>query len=56
MEFAKSQKYISEFIGSFFLVLTVVGSGIMADRLSEDDGITLLGNALPPGLRWIVIS
>ena len=38
MEFAKSQKYISEFIGSFFLVLTVVGSGIMADRLSEIGG------------------
>ena len=55
MEFAKSQKYISEFIGSFFLVLTVVGSGIMADRLSEDDGITLLGNAIPTGLTLVVI-
>ena len=55
MEFSKNQKYVSEFIGSFFLVLTVVGSGIMADRLSRDDGITLLGNAIPTGLTLVVI-
>ena len=55
MEFSKNQKYVSEFIGSFFLVLTVVGSGIMADRLSQDDGITLLGNAIPTGLTLVVI-
>lgn len=55
MNFSKNQKYISELIGSFFLVLTVVGSGIMADQLSQDDGITLLGNAIPTGLTLIVI-
>jgi glycerol uptake facilitator-like aquaporin len=55
MNFSKNQKYISELIGSFFLVLTVVGSGIMADQLSKDDGITLLGNAIPTGLTLIVI-
>ena len=55
MNFSKNQKYVSEFIGSFFLVLTVVGSGIMADQLSQDDGVTLLGNAIPTGLTLVVI-
>ena len=55
MNFSKSRKYVSELIGSFFLVLTVVGSGIMADQLSQDNGITLLGNAIPTGLTLIVI-
>ena len=55
MNFSKNQKYVSELIGSFFLVLTVVGSGIMADQLSQDNGITLLGNAIPTGLTLIVI-
>ena len=55
MKFSRNQKYASEFIGSFFLVLTVVGSGIMADRLSNDDGITLLGNAIPTGLTLVII-
>ena len=27
----------------------------MADRLSDDDGITLLGNAIPTGLTLVVI-
>ena len=55
MNFSKNQKYVSELLGSFFLVLTVVGSGIMADQLSQDNGITLLGNAIPTGLTLIVI-
>ena len=55
MKFSRNQKYASEFIGSFFLVLTVVGSGIMADKLSNDDGITLLGNAIPTGLTLVII-
>ena len=55
MKFSRNQKYASEFIGSLFLVLTVVGSGIMADQLSNDDGITLLGNAIPTGLTLVII-
>ncbi|MDB3860370.1 aquaporin [Paracoccaceae bacterium] len=55
INFSKNQKYVSELIGSFFLVLTVVGSGIMADHLSQDNGITVLGNAIPTGLTLIVI-
>ena len=47
--------FIGEFIGSCFLVMIIVGSGIMADKLSNDDGITLLGNAIPTGLTLVII-
>ena len=44
------QKLISEFIGSYFLVLTIVGSGIMGQNLSNGNlAITLLANALATG-------
>ena len=35
----------AEFVGTFFLLLAVVGSGIMAENLSEDVGIQLLANS-----------
>lgn len=35
----------SEFIGTAFLLAGVVGSGIMAERLSTDIGVVLLANA-----------
>lgn len=37
---------LAEVIGSMFLVLGVIGSGIMAERLSDDVGIQLLANAI----------
>ena len=36
---------VAEFIGTGFLVAGVVGSGIMAERLSDDVGLQLLENA-----------
>ena len=33
------KKYISEFLGSAFLFCAVVGSGIMAQNLTNDDSI-----------------
>jgi glycerol uptake facilitator-like aquaporin len=36
-------------IGAALLVATVVGSGIMCDRLSEDGGMDLLGIAIATG-------
>tara|TARA_B110000444_G_C18763065_1_gene558584 strand:- start:543 stop:1196 length:654 start_codon:yes stop_codon:yes gene_type:complete len=49
-------KYISEFIGSFFLVSTVIGSGIMGYNLSNGiDGIALLGNTVATGAILYVI-
>tara|TARA_Y100001970_G_scaffold135686_1_gene167075 strand:- start:2863 stop:3513 length:651 start_codon:yes stop_codon:yes gene_type:complete len=49
-------KYISEFIGSFFLVATVVGSGIMGDNLSPNNtAVALLGNTIATGAILFVI-
>ena len=49
-------KYISEFIGSFLLVATVVGSGIMAENLANgNDAIALLGNTIATGAILFVI-
>ena len=36
---------VGEFIGTAFLLAGVVGSGIMAERLSDDVGVVLLANA-----------
>lgn len=49
-------KYISEFVGSFFLVSTIVGSGIMGNNLSSGiNGIALLGNTIATGAILYVI-
>ena len=43
-------KYLSEFIGTFFLIGTVIGSGIMAENLADgNDVIALLGNTIATG-------
>ena len=49
-------KYISELIGSFLLVATVVGSGIMGDNLSPNNAaVALLGNTIATGAILFVI-
>ena len=40
-----TRRLTAEFVGTFFLLLAVVGSGIMAENLSEDVGIQLLANS-----------
>ena len=51
-----NMKYISEFIGSFFLVATVVGSGIMGDNLSPNNAaVALIGNTIATGAILFVI-
>ncbi len=50
-----STKVLAEFIGTFFLVLTVVGSGIMGENLSDNLALTLLGNSLATGAILFVI-
>lgn len=39
----------AEFVGTAFLVMAVVGSGIMAENLSNDVGVQLLANAIATG-------
>ncbi len=40
-----SSKLTAEFVGTAFLLAAVIGSGIMAERLSTDVGLQLLQNA-----------
>ena len=52
------QKLAAEFLGTLLLVATVVGSGIMADRLSaENGGLALLGNTIATGaILYVLIT
>ena len=47
---------IAEAIGTFFLLATVVGSGVMAESLADgNDALALLGNTLATGAILIVL-
>jgi len=47
----------AEFVGTVLLVATIVGSGIMGDNLSADDGVALLGNTLATwGILFVLIT
>ncbi|MER9439830.1 aquaporin family protein [Mesorhizobium sp. M0340] len=50
-----SRRLTAEALGTALLVATVVGSGIMADRLSNDVAVSLLGNTLPTGAILVVL-
>ncbi|MGN7200812.1 aquaporin [Arthrobacter sp. SAFR-044] len=46
----------AEFVGTAFLVMAVVGSGVMASRLSPDDaGLQLLQNSLATGAALVAL-
>lgn len=49
------QRLLAEALGTAFLVATVVGSGIMADALSDDTAVSLLGNTIPTGAILVVL-
>ncbi|MEL6598498.1 MAG: MIP/aquaporin family protein [Pseudomonadota bacterium] len=49
------QRLGAEALGTGLLVCTVVGSGIMADALSDDVALALLGNTLPTGAILVVL-
>jgi len=51
-----SQRALSEALGSALLLATIVGSGIMAERLAGGNAaIALLGNTLPTGAMLAVL-
>ena len=55
------RKLLAEFVGTCFLVMIVIGSGIMAQNLSSDQLTILLANTVATGagltaLIWIFIS
>jgi glycerol uptake facilitator-like aquaporin len=50
------RRLAAEFIGTAFLLATVVGSGIMAQRLADGNiALALLGNTLPTGAILVVL-
>jgi glycerol uptake facilitator-like aquaporin len=54
--FALSRRLLAEALGTAILVATVVGSGIMAERLaSGNQAVALLGNTIPTGAILVVI-
>lgn len=55
MEFDLSRRLVAEGLGTLLLVCTVVGSGIMADALTSDVALALLGNTLPTGAILVVL-
>lgn len=55
MTFDLPRRLTAEALGTLILVATVVGSGIMADRLTEDTALALIGNTLPTGAILVVL-
>lgn len=49
------RRLIAEGLGTLLLVCTVVGSGIMADKLTDDVALALLGNTIPTGAILVVM-
>ena len=45
----------AEALGTAFLVATVVGSGVMAETLTKDTALALLGNTIPTGAILVVL-
>jgi len=55
MNSSLAQRLAAEALGTAFLVATVVGSGIMAETLTKDVALELLGNTLPTGAILVVL-
>ena len=45
----------AEFLGTLLLVTAVVGSGIMAERLTQDEGLALLANTIATAAILVVL-
>jgi glycerol uptake facilitator-like aquaporin len=53
--FDLQRRLAAEALGTALLVATVVGSGIMAESLTKDVALALLGNTLPTGAILVVL-
>ena len=54
-KFDLPRRLVAEALGTALLVATVVGSGIMAESLTRDVALALLGNTLPTGAILVVL-
>src|ERR1043165_4465983 len=50
-----ARRLAAEALGTALLVAAVVGSGIMAETLTKDAALALLGNTLPTGAILVVL-
>ncbi len=50
-----ARRLVAEALGTGLLVCAVVGSGIMAESLTDDVALALLGNTLPTGAILVVL-
>lgn len=55
MTFDLPRRLAAELLGAGTLVAAVVGSGIMAERLTDDAALALLANTLPTGAILVVL-
>jgi glycerol uptake facilitator-like aquaporin len=55
MNYSLARRLAAEALGTGLLVATVVGSGIMAEALTKDVALALLGNTLPTGAILVVL-
>jgi len=55
MDRSLTRRAVAEFVGTAFLLMAVVGSGIAASRLSANQGQVLFENAIVTGLALAVI-
>ena len=55
MTYNLTRRLAAEALGTGLLVATVVGSGIMAESLSDDVAVQLLGNTIPTGAILVVL-
>ena len=53
-----ARRLVAEFVGTMLLLATVIGSGIMAERLADGNlAIALLGNTIPTGaILYVLIT
>ena len=49
------QKFISEFIGTFILLVSIVGSGIAGQQYTNDQMVILFSHAVVIGFTLIII-
>ncbi len=55
MKHGLARRLLAEALGTCILVCTVVGSGIMAETLTDDVALALLGNTIPTGAILVVL-
>ena len=51
----RNKYFLAEFIGSCFLVMIIVGSGLMAENLTNDTAVMLIANTIATGAGLFVL-